>query len=186
MTSALRILNHVFCTVGAMIVVIKGGRKYQRKTKMTNEPVVCVHPLEILIKYHVDEMTRIDKISIGDWIDLRVAQEVNMDKGDFKLLSLGISMQLPEGYEGHVVPRSSLFKKFGVIQANSYGVIDNSYCGDGDIWHFPAIALREVSIPFDSRICQFRIVKKQPEFIFKEVAHLGNDDRGGFGITGHE
>ena len=140
--------------------------------------------MQIKIKYHDKEIAKIQKIKIGDWLDLRAAEDVEMEQGDYKLLSLGVSMQLPEGYEAHVVPRSSTFKNFGIILANSMGIIDESYCGDNDIWRFPAIALRKTTIHKGDRICQFRIVKKMPEVEFVEVEMLGNADRGGIGSTG--
>ena len=115
---------------------------------------------------------------------MRAAETVDMRAGEYKLISLGVSMELPKGYEAHVVPRSSTFKNFGVILANSFGVIDESYCGDNDIWHFPAIALRDTTIHKGDRICQFRIVKKMPEVYFQEVETLGNPDRKGIGSTG--
>jgi dUTP pyrophosphatase len=121
---------------------------------------------------------------IGDWIDLYVAEDVVMWEGDFKLISLGVSIQLPKGYEAHVVPRSSTFKNFGIIQSNHCGIIDESYTGDNDIWRFPAIALRNTKISVNDRICQFRIMEKQPQFEFEEVEFLGNKDRGGCGSTG--
>ena len=93
-------------------------------------------------------------------------------------------MELPEGYEAHIVPRSSTFKNFGIIQTNHYGIIDESYCGDNDQWCFPAFALRDTIIHKNDRICQFRIVKKQPPVEFEVVEHLGKTDRGGFGSTG--
>ena len=139
--------------------------------------------LIIYIKYHNDILP-IDMFENGDWIDLRAAEDIEMKAGDFRLISLGVSMQLPEGYEAHIVPRSSTYKHWGIIQANHMGVIDNSYCGDNDIWKFPAIAIRDTQIYKNDRICQFRIVKKQPEFEFEEVDYLENDDRGGFGSTG--
>ena len=139
--------------------------------------------LTIYIKYHNDILP-IDAFENGDWIDLRAAEDIEMKAGDFRLISLGVSMQLPEGYEAHIVPRSSTYKHWGIIQANHMGVIDNSYCGDNDIWKFPAIAIRDTQIYKNDRICQFRIVKKQPEFEFEEVNYLENDDRGGFGSTG--
>ena len=120
----------------------------------------------------------------SDWIDLRAAETVNMEAGEFHIISLGVSMELPEGYEAHVVPRSSTFKKWGILLANSFGVIDNCYNGDNDIWGFPAIAMRETTINKGDRICQFRIVKKQPLIEFEPVDCLGNEDRGGFGSTG--
>lgn len=141
--------------------------------------------LTIKIKYYNDILP-IDAFENGDWIDLRAAEDVEMKTGDFKLISLGVSMKLPEGYEAHVVPRSSTYKHWGIIQANHMGVIDNSYCGDNDIWKFPAIAIRDTTIYKNERICQFRIVKKQPEFEFEEVDHLDDPDRGGFGSSGRE
>lgn len=138
----------------------------------------------IKIKYFDDEIDKICKIDKGDWIDLRSAETVQLKAGEFKLIKLGIGMILPQGYEAHVVPRSSTFKYFGIIQINSFGVIDESYCGDNDQWHFPALAVRDTIIRKNDRICQFRIVKKQPEIKFTEVEHLSNADRSGFGSTG--
>ena len=139
--------------------------------------------LSVKIKYHTD-MLPIGQFENGDWIDLRAAEDVEMSAGDFRLISLGVSMKLPEGYEAHVVPRSSTYRRWGIIQANHIGVIDNSYCGDNDIWKFPAIAIRDTTIYKNDRICQFRIVKKQPEFEFEEVEYMDNPDRGGFGNSG--
>ena len=140
--------------------------------------------LKIKVKYHGSEIEKLCKIKNGDWVDMRAAETVEMKSGEYKLISLGVSMELPKGYEAHVVPRSSTFKNFGVILANSFGVIDESYCGDNDIWHFPAIALRDTTIHKGDRICQFRIVKKMPEVHFVEVQTLGNPDRKGIGSTG--
>lgn len=137
----------------------------------------------VQIKYHNDILP-IGSIANGDWIDLRAAEDVEMKAGDFRIISLGVSMKLPKGYEAHVIPRSSTCKKWGIIQANHMGLIDNSYCGDNDIWKFPALALRDTRIYKNDRICQFRIVKKQPNIIFQEVDHLDAPDRGGFGTTG--
>lgn len=138
----------------------------------------------IVIKYFDPEIERIHKIAQGDWRDIRAAETVELKKGEFKLIPLGVAMQLPDGYEANVVPRSSTFKNFGILQTNSFGVIDNSYCGDNDQWFFPAYALRDTIIHKNDRICQFRIVKKQPEIEFEEVDHLDNPDRGGHGSTG--
>lgn len=138
----------------------------------------------IKIKYHNTNIEKVAAIKNGDWIDLRAAEAVEMKAGDFKLISLGISMKLPEGYEAHVVPRSSTFKKWGVLQVNSMGVIDNSYCGENDIWKFPALAIRNTTINEGDRICQFRIVKKMGDIDFIEVEHMEDEDRGGFGSTG--
>ena len=138
----------------------------------------------IKIKYHTNEIDKITEIAVGDWIDLHAAETIAMNTGDFKLISLGVSMKLPEGYEAHVVPRSSTFKKWGVLQTNSTGIIDNSYSGTNDIWRFPALAMRDTVINKNDRICQFRIVKRQPTVEFEEVDTLDSVDRGGFGSTG--
>lgn len=142
-----------------------------------------MNKLTIKIKYF-GNFEPIEKISIGDWIDLRAAETTIIDDGDFKLIPLGVAMQLPEGYEALVVPRSSTFKKYGITMTNSVGVIDESYCGDSDQWHFPALGHRYAIIPAGERICQFRIFKHQPEIEFEEVFTLDNPDRGGFGSTG--
>lgn len=139
---------------------------------------------QIKIKYHNKNIDKIEKINNGDWIDLRSAETVELKAGEFKLISLGVSMELPKGYEAHVVPRSSTFKNFGIIQTNHQAVIDESYCGDNDIWRYPAYALRDTVIKENDRICQFRIVEKMPCVTFEEVETLGNADRGGFGSTG--
>ena len=139
----------------------------------------------IKIKYHND-IRPLELLDNGDWIDLRAAEDVNLEKGDFRLISLGVSMKLPEGYEAHIVPRSSTFKHWGIIQANHMGVIDNSYCGDNDIWKFPVIATRDAVIYKNDRICQFRIMKKQPCVRFDTVEHLNGPDRGGFGSSGRK
>ena len=138
----------------------------------------------VLIKYHDETLDKIEKIAQGDWIDLRAAETVELKAGEFKIISLGVSMKLPEGYEAHVVPRSSTYKKWGVLQTNHMGVIDNSYSGDNDIWGMPVIAMRDTVINKNDRICQFRIVKKMDELSFEEVDHLTDKDRGGFGSTG--
>ena len=140
--------------------------------------------MEIKIKYFDKEIDKIKKIPNGDWCDLRAAETVEMKAGEYRLIKLGIGMILPEGYEAHVVPRSSTFKNFGIIQTNHMGVIDESYCGDNDQWRFPAYALRDTVINKNDRICQFRIAKKQPEFELIDVEHLKDTDRGGFGSTG--
>lgn len=140
--------------------------------------------MEIKIKYHNKNMEKMELVQHGDWIDLRAAERVEMKAGDFKIISLGVSMKLPEGYEAHVAPRSSTFKKWGVLQANSVGVIDNSYSGENDIWGFPALAMRDTVIEAGDRIAQFRIMKKMEMIVFTEVDHMEDADRGGFGSTG--
>lgn len=138
----------------------------------------------IKIKYFTDKIDKIQKIDKGDWIDLRSAETVELKAGEFKLIPLGVAMELPKGYEAHVVPRSSTYKNFGIIQTNHQAVIDESYCGDNDEWYYPVYALRDTTINVNDRICQFRIIKKQPEIVFEEVDFLNNKDRGGIGSTG--
>ena len=139
----------------------------------------------IELKYFSD-IEKIKKADNGDWIDLRSATDVELKKDEFKLIPLGVGMKLPEGYEAHIVPRSSTYKNFGIIQTNHQAVIDESYCGDNDQWFYPAYALRDTVIHKNDRICQFRIVEKQPEICFKEVNHLSDIDRGGIGSSGKQ
>lgn len=139
--------------------------------------------LNIKVKYHAD-ITPLEKYQFGDWIDLRTAEDTMLKKGDYKLISLGVSMQLPPGYEALIIPRSSTFKHWGILQTNHCGLIDNSYCGDDDIWMFPALATRDTFIPKNSRICQFKIQKKMKNVIFETVDTLNNVNRGGFGSSG--
>lgn len=140
---------------------------------------------EIRIKYFTDKIDRLEYIDgKSDWIDLRASETVELKQGEYRLIPLGVAMQLPEGYEAHVVPRSSTFKNFGILQANSCGIIDGSYCGDEDMWRMPVLAIRDTVIHQNDRICQFRIVENQPRITFREVKSLGNESRGGFGSTG--
>ncbi len=139
----------------------------------------------IRIKYFSDEIERLCYIDgKSDWIDLRVSEETVLCAGDFKLIPLGVALELPKGYEAHLVPRSSTFKNWGLLQTNSMGVIDCSYCGDNDMWRMPVYATRDTVLHVNDRIAQFRIMKNQPEIHFVEVKELGNSDRGGFGSTG--
>ncbi|MBS5144002.1 MAG: dUTP diphosphatase [Butyricicoccus pullicaecorum] len=141
--------------------------------------------MEIQIKYFTDAIEPLCYIAgKSDWIDLRAAEEIVMQAGEFRLIPLGIAMQLPEGYEAHVVPRSSTFKNFGIIQTNSMGVIDETYCGDNDQWFFPAYAVRDTVIHVNDRICQFRIMEHQPALSFAVTNCLKNPNRGGHGSTG--
>ena len=143
--------------------------------------------VNIKIKYFNKDIEKLKYIDgKSDWIDLRASEDVEFKKGEFKLIPLGVAMELPNGYEAHVVPRSSTFKNFGLIMTNSEGIIDNTYCGDNDMWKFPAIAMRDTIVHKNDRICQFRIMRNQPEIIFKEVEHLEGVDRGGFGSTGEK
>lgn len=138
----------------------------------------------VKIKYFTDKIDKIKKFDNGDWIDLRSAETVELKAGEFKLIPLGVAMELPKGYEAHIVPRSSTYKNFGIIQTNHQAVIDESYCGDNDEWLYPAYALRDTVINVNDRICQFRIMKKQPAFTLIEIPTLGNKDRGGIGSSG--
>ena len=143
--------------------------------------------MNIKIKYFSDKIEKLRYIDgKSDWIDLRASENVTLKKGEFKLIPLGVAMELPKGYEAHIVPRSSTYKNFGIIQANHCGVIDGSYCGDNDMWRMPVIALRDTEIHVNDRICQFRIFKNQPAIEFDEVSHLEGEDRGGFGTTGKQ
>ena len=139
----------------------------------------------ITIKYFTDKIEKLTYIDgKSDWIDLRAAEDVALKAGEFKLIPLGVAMKLPQGYEAHVVPRSSTFKNFGIIQTNHCGIIDESYCGDNDQWYFPAYALRDTEIHVNDRICQFRIMENQPTIQFEETEKLTGADRGGIGSTG--
>ena len=137
------------------------------------------------IKYLTDGLEKLKYIdNKSDWIDLRCAQTVELKKDEFKLIPLGVAIKLPEGYEAHIVPRSSTFKNFGIIQTNHMGVVDETYCGDTDQWYMPALAMRDTKIEKGDRICQFRIMKHQPAITFEECEALGGADRGGIGSTG--
>lgn len=179
------------------------GRDYNRtwrgwRTKPTQEEInsatwdpydvndFCDEPEAetILIKYHTD-LPQLENIGqVSDWIDLRAAESCDLTAGEHKIISLGVSMKLPEGYEAHLAPRSSTFKNWGILMTNSVGVIDNSYSGDNDIWGFSALAMRDTRIEFGDRIAQFRLVKKMEPVQFVQVEHLDGTDRGGFGSTG--
>lgn len=140
---------------------------------------------EIKIKYFTDKIEKLRYIDgKSDWIDLRAAEDMTLKQGEFALIPLGVAMQLPAGCEAHVVPRSSTFKNFGIIQVNSMGVIDASYSGDNDQWFMPVLAMRDTEIHINDRVCQFRIMANQPQISFTEVEHLEGPDRGGFGSTG--
>ena len=139
----------------------------------------------IKVKYYTDTIDELCYVAgKSDWIDLHAAEEVTMKAGEYRLIPLGLAIALPEGYEAHIVPRSSTFKNYGILQTNSMGVVDCSYCGDNDQWHMPVYATRDVTIERGARICQFRIMKNQPQLVFKRVERLEGPDRGGFGSTG--
>lgn len=141
--------------------------------------------IQIKVKYFTSKIDEIKNIEgKSDWYDLRAAEDVSMKSGEFRLIPLGVAIELPAGYEALMIPRSSTFKNFGIIQTNSIGLIDESYCGDNDQWYFPALAMRDTEIKANERICQFRIINHQPELDFLSVSHLYGKDRGGIGSTG--
>lgn len=139
--------------------------------------------MKIEVYYHAD-IPPLKKLPQGDWIDLRAAETVRLRAGEYRPISLGVSMRLPAGYEAHVAPRSSTFKKWGVLMVNGVGVVDESYCGPEDIWHFLALAMRDTCIEKGDRICQFRIVQKMPPLSLERVELLSAPSRGGMGSTG--
>ena len=141
-------------------------------------------PLQIKVKYFDKEIDKLQKVGIGDWLDLRSAETVKLKQGEYKLIPLGIGIKLPYGYEANIVPRSSTFKNFGVLQTNSYGVVDNSYSGNSDQYHFPALAMRDTVINKNDRICQMRINRVMPDLNVVEVEFLDEVSRGGIGSTG--
>lgn len=137
--------------------------------------------MNIKVMYHNPKCELIRK---GDWIDCKSAVNITYPAGISFLIPLGFSCKLPDGYEAHLLPRSSTFKRYGIIMTNSMGVIDEKYCGPDDILQFPAYSLREGKISVGDRIAQFRIVKKMPEVSIESVDHLSDENRGGFGSTG--
>lgn len=140
----------------------------------------------IQIKYLDNNMPKIEKVggATSDWIDLRCAEDVQMWAGEFRLIPLGVCMKIPEGYEALLAPRSSTYKKYKIIQTNSLGIVDESYCGPNDEWKLPVYALEDTVIPKYDRICQFRIIEHQPIISFQEVEEMSGTNRGGFGHTG--
>lgn len=127
-----------------------------------------------------------EKSEKGDWYDLYTSKMIAIVKGEYWAIPLGIAVELPKGYEALIVPRSSTFKKYGILQVNSVGVIDEEYKGDNDQWHMLVYATKNILIPEHTRLCQFRIIEHQPEFTFETVDALGNPDRGGIGSTDKE
>lgn len=194
-----KICDYVYCKGDDVICGITGkvlgdimgydGKICSICKHITKEMLNSAYGLEpydkkILIKYVRTGLDKIEYIQAGDWIDLRIAEDVTLKTGEFKLIPLGVAMMLPKGYEALVIPRSSTFKKYGIIQANSVGLIDETYCGNNDEWYFPAYATRDIEIPKNTRICQFRIIEHQPPIGLIEVTELSEVNRGGFGSTG--
>lgn len=140
--------------------------------------------MEIIKIKYLKDIQKIERFNVGDWIDLRSAEDITMKAGEYKMIPLGVAMELPKGYEALVAPRSSTFRKYGILLANSVGIIDEAYKGDNDEWNFLAYATKDTKIRKNERICQFRIIQHQPLIHLQEVDSLGNADRGGIGSTG--
>lgn len=169
------------------LVLLNSLDDCESRVRFLNELLIEMEDkkMNIKIKYFADDMEPLTYIDgKSDWIDLRAAQDMTIAAGTYVAIPLGIGMKLPVGYEAHVVPRSSTFKNFGLLQTNSMGVIDETYCGDNDQWHFPAYATRDTVIHKNDRICQFRIMEHQPTIEFTPVEHLTDESRGGFGSSG--
>ena len=169
------------------LVLLNSLDNCESRVRFLNELLVEMESetMNIEIKYFADNMEPLTYIDgKSDWIDLRAAQDMTIAAGTYVAIPLGIGMKLPEGYEAHVVPRSSTFKNFGLLQTNSMGVIDETYCGDNDQWHFPAYATRDTVVHKNDRICQFRIMEHQPTIEFTPVEHLADESRGGLGSSG--
>ena len=140
--------------------------------------------MEIIKIKYLKDIQKIERFNVGDWIDLRASENVTMKAGEYRMIPLGVAMELPKGYEALVAPRSSTFRKYGILLANSIGIIDEAYKGDNDEWNFLAYAVRDTKIHKNERICQFRIIQHQPLIHLQEVESLGNPDRKGIGSTG--
>ena len=140
--------------------------------------------LNVKVKYFDQNLPKIEKIKKGDWIDLVCAEDILLSAGDIKLIPLGVAMEIPRCYEAHVLPRSSTFKNFGILQTNAMGIIDSSYSGPNDQWFMPVYATRDIKIEKYSRICQFRLIKNMDPINFIESDLEDNIDRGGHGSTG--
>lgn len=150
-----------------------------------HQPTLNKHQT-LKVRYAVEGLIPLEVTSKGDWIDLRAAQDIELQEGQHYIISLGVAIELPQGYEAILAPRSSSFKRWGVIQTNSIGVIDETYCGDNDIWGWAVYATREAYIKKNDRVCQFRIIEHQPRLIFEVCETLNNKNRDGFGSTGVE
>ena len=162
--------------------------------------------MRIKVKYF-EGATKLQKIKKGNWIDVYANKDVFVKVGEREMIPLGFALELPQGWEAHLAPRSSTFKTWGIIQTNSVGVVDDTYIGDNDQWYMPVYCLQGkyiekalgalCDLPLDvmkehegtwikkgNKIGQFRIMEVMPEIEFEEVESFGNDDRGGFGTTG--
>lgn len=152
--------------------------------------------MKLRIKYF-ENATKLTKITKGNWIDVYANKDVFVEVNERAMIPLGFALELPNGWEGHLAPRSSTFKTWGIIQTNSVGVVDDTYIGDNDQWHMPVYCLQGKDniivdgvkksgtwIKKGDKIGQFRIMEVMPNIEFEEVEHLENDNRGGFGTTG--
>lgn len=145
---------------------------------------ISKHEIEEVKVRYLPGAPHIEQVGWGSWIDLYTYEDVTLKAGQREYISMGVAMQLPQGYEAILAPRSSTFKRYGLLQSNSIGVIDSTYNGDDDIWCMPVVATRDIYIPKGTRICQFRIQKEQPKIHFVTVSSLGNENRNGFGSSG--
>ena len=180
-------VNEVDRKYRKFFVIYKDGNIFSYDAEQAGlfDHVKMVVPLKV--KYFSEDIEKLRYIDgKSDWIDLRASEDIELKKGEFKLIPLGIAVELPTGYEAHMIPRSSTYKNFHILQTNSMGLIDESYCGDNDQWYFPALAIEDTVIHKNDRICQFRIMKHQPELQIIEVEHLTGADRGGIGSTGKQ
>ena len=180
-------VNEVDRKYRKFFVIYKDGNIFSYDAEQAGlfDHVKMVVPLKV--KYFSEDVEKLRYIDgKSDWIDLRASEDIELKKGEFKLIPLGIAVELPTGYEAHMIPRSSTYKNFHILQTNSMGLIDESYCGDNDQWYFPALAMEDTVIHKNDRICQFRIMKHQPELQIIEVEHLTGADRGGIGSTGKQ
>lgn len=168
----------------AICAMVTAGR-YDRAEELyrLRNGEIIMKVLPIKIKY-LRDIKEISVYDFGDWIDLRAGETVYLTPGETAVIPLGVAMELPEGYSAIIAPRSSTFAKWGIMQTNSIGIIDESYCGDNDEWMLPVIAMRQTTIHKNDRICQFRLVKKTQPIGFMPVKTLGNKDRKGFGHSG--
>jgi len=151
--------------------------------KQYNKPYRKDEPLKLKVLYHTDN-PELEQTTVGNWIDLRSAIDVELKQFEFKIIPLGISIQLPKGFEAEIKPRSGTYKNFGIIQTNSVGCVDETYAGNNDVWGMPALAMRDTKINKGDRICQFRINRVMSKLDIEKVETLNNENRGGFGNTG--
>lgn len=173
-------LNHWMDDFGYLLASSTAMEKAAAGAKEAIDALPDEDDLTVRINTHGNDLP----VQHGEWIDLMTAEEVQMEKGEYRVISLGVSMELPKGYYAKIVPRSSTCGKWGIIMANSVGIIENDYCGDDDIWGFPAIAIMDTHIPKGVRVAQFCVCKQEQPVRFESVSFLGNQNRGGYGSTG--